>query len=114
MTSWLLLISIIASPAFASGTSVGNGRVNCREGAKDHLYEHNAEGGTYRTLTYTCQRGRWVNLEAADNDPVEPMACREGSIEYFPDNEGQYSETPPNVAYVCRKGIFHKVRYRRR
>jgi hypothetical protein len=103
MTAILLLI---ASIAHASGTSIGNGRVACREGARDTLLENQGQEGTSSYyVTYTCTRGQWINLAAL---PVvraaKPATCREGQEEYFPVGGDSYNGETDH--FICHNGRF--------
>lgn len=109
MAKILLLLTVVSFPAiaFASGTNVGNGRVNCREGATDMIYEHGrSEGEMGRTLRYVCKRGQWIS-DMQQEKPVRPRGCTEGQVEYFPaPSDPTWSESPAHIAYVCKKGKF--------
>ncbi|MGZ3694687.1 MAG: hypothetical protein ACXWQO_10930 [Bdellovibrionota bacterium] len=100
MTALLLLLATISH---ASGTSVGNGRVNCREGARDTLMEPGNDTQSTTYSTYTCHQGQWINEAAARAEAVKHATCREGQEEHFPTgSEGSYD----TGHVICRHGRF--------
>lgn len=97
-----LIALFAASQAFASGTSIGNGRVNCREGSTDSFWVQSSEGNGV-TERYVCRRGQWESLQEAPK-PVKSATCREGQVEHFP---GSYeSGGQKDTNFICRNGQF--------
>jgi hypothetical protein len=95
----LLLISL-APRAFASGSSIGNGR--CAEGQRERLDLQDDPNSSGPSL-WICRNGQFLNTVPAPIIETRAEGCPEGDRQYWPDETGPYA----GVNYfICRKGSY--------
>lgn len=106
MSHKILFALVLLVPGFAqaSGSSVGNGRVACREGSIETFNESRGEGEPSATVSYACHGGRLVIISAAAAASVRSaLTCREGDRQHW---VTETSEGAVGADYVCHSGQY--------